>query len=232
MAVRFMQELDDHAGASGVRLEAVVRPGLANLAEADRLAHETDRFGHLAQRQRDAVHAANRERLGDIAGYAGRTLIEIGLDQVELDAAGVMETLAPLVKARGDGVVVGNAHRVEAGAPEIERASRHRVVDDPDLARAGARRDPFLPERERCHQGTRVAVGIAVVEVIDRVLAVQKNSLLDEALPQQLDVKIHILLRVSHAGGQMMKSLDHRHCPLHLSIDGHETARSRSYATA
>ncbi|MNT08950.1 hypothetical protein D3C72_1437090 [compost metagenome] len=209
MPVRLMQELNNRARAAGVRLEAVVGSRLAYAPETDRFAHEADRFGDFPQRQRDAVHAADGMDFGNIAGHACRTRVEIRFDKIELDATRMLEALAALSEALDDLAVIRHVHGIEAAAPELERARGDRVVDDPHLARSLTRHDPPLAERERRHQGPRIAIRVAVVKVVDGILAVEKHGLLHEALPEQLDVEVHILLRVPHAGGQVMKSLQH-----------------------
>ncbi|MCY1493359.1 hypothetical protein D9M68_271950 [compost metagenome] len=218
-AVGFVHEFDDGARLAVRGFEAVVRARLAGVVEVQRLLHEDDGFIDLAQRQRDAVHAADSHVGGNPGGRARRTRVVIGFHQVKLDATGVIEALAAFAEAFGHVRFVGHAPGREAFAPELERIARHRVVDDAHLARSGARLDALLPERERRHQRAGIAAGVAVVEVVDRILAVKQHGLLDEALPQQADVEIHVVLRAADTRGQVMKPFDHRHLSLPLEVE-------------
>ncbi|MCY1236306.1 hypothetical protein D9M72_489540 [compost metagenome] len=206
-----MHEFDDGARLAVRGFEAVVRARLAGVVEVQRLLHEDDGFIDLAQRQRDAVHAADRDLRRNVVRDAGRACVVVGGHEIELDAAGVLEALALLAEALDDGLVEGHAMGAEAVAPEIQRPGWHRVVDDPDLARAAAPLHALLLEGERRDQRAGIALCVAVVEVIDRLVAVQQHRLLDEALAQQFDVEIHVFLRAADARGQVMKALDDRH---------------------
>ncbi|MCY1177464.1 hypothetical protein D9M73_177740 [compost metagenome] len=205
-AIGFMLELDDGPRHTAGGFKTVVRAALGCVAKTQSVLHENDRLTDFAQRQRDAVHTANGERLGNVTGQARRTRVLVAGHQVELDAARVLETLAHFTETRHHLLVEGDAFGGETIPPEIQGAFRNGIVDDPDLPRPRPRLHPPLPEGKRGHQGTHVPLGVAVIQVVDGFIAVEQDCLLDQALPQQFHVEVHILLRAGNADGQMVKA--------------------------
>ena len=68
-------------------------------------------------------------------------------------------------------------------------------------------------------QRARVADPVAVVEVVDRDLAVEEHGLLDAPEAEQPDVEVVVLLRASDAEGQVVGTADR-------SLVGHRTVSS------
>src|SRR5207253_6372151 len=118
-------ELDDASGQAAVRLEAVVGTGRAGVAKLERVLHERDRLVDLAQRQRDAVHAANGVLVRNVACNARPASVAIRRDEIELDAAGVLKALPALAETLGRFLVEDDAVCAEPLAPEVERVLWH-----------------------------------------------------------------------------------------------------------
>ena len=75
---------------------------------------------------------------------------------------------------------------------------------------------PGLAVGEGGQQRARVALPVAVVEVVDRDLAVEEDGLLDAPEAEQPDVEVVVLLRPSDAEGQVVGTADR-------SLVGHRT---------
>src|SRR5262249_52025635 len=137
--------------------------------------------------------------VGRVVGVA-----RVGLDADQLvgDAARVREADALLAEARED--LVLDALLVEAVGPEADRVGRDRQHQRLGLVRAALAHPAGLPVRERRQQRARVADLVAVVEVVDRDLAVEEDGLLHALQAEQPDVEVVVLLRSAYAEGQVV----------------------------
>jgi hypothetical protein len=68
-----------------------------------------------------------------------------------------------------------------------------------------------LLEREGRDHGARVAVGVAVVKVVDRERAVVEHDLLDEPHPEGVDVEVDVLLRAGDGERRVVAAGDVGH---------------------
>ncbi|MEV8609983.1 hypothetical protein AB0383_18985 [Amycolatopsis sp. NPDC051373] len=102
----------------------------------------------------------------------------------------------------------------QAVGPEVQRTRRDGEQHLARLVGAAAAVDPDLPEGERGEHGARVAVGVAVVEVVDRDLAVEQHGPLDQAEAEDVHVEVDVLLRAGHRHGDVVATVEVRHSGL------------------
>ncbi len=130
-------------------------------------------------------------------------------DERVLDAARVCE-VQPL-RAEELHLLGPDAGRSQAVGPEAERVHRDGEVHSRDLVGPAAAHDPGLPERKAREDRSRVAVRVAVVQVVDGYLAVVEGRLLDAAQAEEAGVEVVVLLGRPHAERQMVVTSNEIH---------------------
>src|SRR5206468_13107322 len=94
---------------------------------------------------------------------------------------------------------------IEVLFPERGRPVRHGVAGAGQLAGPGAPR--LARVRKTRGDRTDVGIGVAVVEVIDRDVAVHQDGLLDQPLPEDLCEEVDILLCAAGAQRDVVSTL-------------------------
>jgi hypothetical protein len=190
----------------------------AGLRAAHPLGDEEGLQVGLAHRARGPVRAADGDVGGHAVGLVGRARVVVG-DAHDLvrDAARMREADTLLAEA-GDDLVL-DPLLVEAVDPEPGRVGRDREHEGLELVGAALAHPPGLAVGERGQQRARVALPVAVVEVVDRDLAVEEDGLLDAPETEQPDVEVVVLLRPSDAEGQVVGTADR-------ALVGHRTLSS------
>src|SRR5262245_25901053 len=201
-------QVDDAPRTGARRFEAMIGSVDADLLESERFDEERLLLARVANRQHRAKEAASSGVSRDLSCRPRIPVVAALLDHFEEQPDGMPHPQILRAESFLHAAVFGLV-AIEVIVPERDRSVRNGVAGTGQLAGPGA---PRLP-RVRKTRGDRtdVGVGIAVIEVIDRDVAIHQNGLLDQPLPENLSEEVDILLRAAGAQRDVVHTL-HEAC--------------------
>ena len=204
---------------------------LAAHALGDEEAH---RVG-LADRGRRAVGAADRVLGGHDRRRKGSRSSGFGSATIWYSIPQGWRKNSRSVPNRSPGSC-GIEYSRQAIGPEADRADRHRQVQRLGLVGAALAHPAGLAVRERRQQRARVAEAVAVVQVVDRDLAVEQHGLLDALESEHAHVEVVVLLGAADAERQVVGTADEARmiaiCPRVLFLGSQRADSNLSHASA
>src|ERR1700722_4064974 len=189
---------------------------MALFGEAESVDEEALLFLRIAHRHHHAMETAHGDIGGDFVGRPAFGLVMGVFDEIEFEAGRVGKAQSFLAETLMNCAVL-DLVLGEMAAPEFHGAYRHGIAGRLDLAGALAPRQSRLPERKAGHHRADLRMFVGVIKVVDRLLAVEQDSLLDHPLSDHLGEEIDVFLGAGDAAGDMMDSVDacaHRFLPL------------------
>ena len=192
-----MRYLDNRPAAALAHLIALGGAFFSNQVAAPRGLHELVHQIDLAHIHRNAVHPDDALVGGYIGLVPGAPAGSVGLDQGVVDASGMFERNTLLTETLERRVF--DTMGAEPLGPKIRSAGRNCQHDALNLIVAQLAFHPGVAHRKGGDDGSRITIGIAVIEIVDRYFAVIKKGFLDAAKSENLGMKFVVLLLVADA---------------------------------
>ena len=201
--------LDDAIGIRHAVDGALMRIGLFGQRQRD--GHEIIHRGAVEtgdQTAIDALDAMGRANALRVIGDR-RTAVAVAFHQFMRDAAGMGEGHA--IRPEAGDLFGRDSARIQPVYPEIGSPHRDRLHNGARLVGAATTINTGLLEGEGGDDGRGIAIGRAVIEVINRHRAIKQHGPLHRMQAKRLSVEIEIFLRAVRGHRQVVVSADRGH---------------------